>query len=64
MLTDEEKDNFTMKCTVTAALFEDSFSGVIPVVVVKINIMVESQSAHMEVIFFLLIFFNNDCIIK
>ena len=48
-----------------AAIFEDSVSGLIPASVVKINKMVESKSPWMGVneVCFLLIFFNNSCII-
>ena len=35
------KDDFTTKCIVVAAIFEDSVSGVIPVSVDKISKMVE-----------------------
>ena len=36
------EDNFTTKCIVEAAIFQDSVSGVIPVAVDKINKMAES----------------------
>ena len=42
-----EKDHFTTKSSVTAAIFEDSVSRVIPVAVVKINKMAESESPRM-----------------
>ena len=38
------KDDFTTKCIVVAAIFEDSVSGMIPVAVDKINKMTECGS--------------------
>ena len=43
------KDDFTTKCIVVAAIFEDSVSGVIPVAVDKINKMPESGSPRLGV---------------
>ena len=44
-----KKDDFTTKCIVVAAIFEDSVSGVIPVAVDKINNIVESLSPRLGV---------------
>ena len=43
------KDNFTMKCIVEAAIFEDSVSGMITVAVDKINKMAECGFPRLEV---------------
>ena len=55
-----------MKCTVIEEIFEDSVSRLISEAAVKINKMVKSGSPDFEVneVGFLLIFFNNNCIIK
>ena len=60
------KDEFTTKCIVVSAIFEDSVSRVIPVAVDKINKMAESGSPCLGVneFCFLLDVFNNSCIIK
>ena len=42
-------DDFTTKCNVVAAIFEDLVSGVIPVAVDKINKMAESGSPRLGV---------------
>ena len=51
MLTNRQMgiDNFTTKCSVVAAIFEDSVSGVIPVAVDKINQMAECGSPRFGV---------------
>ena len=60
-----KKYNFTRKCTVIAAIFKDSVSGVIPVAIVKIKKMAESRFPRFQVNeVCLLIFYNNNCIIK
>ena len=61
--------DFTTKCIVVAAIFEDSFSGpgVIRVAVDKINNMAERGSPRLgvsKVVFSLLDFFNKSCMIK
>ena len=43
------KEEFTTKCIVVAAIFEDSVSGMIPVAVDKINKMAECGSSRFEV---------------
>ena len=43
------KDDFTTKCIVVAAIFEESISGVIPVPVDKINKMAECGSPRFGV---------------
>ena len=43
------KDDFTTKCIVVAAIFEDSVSRMIPVAVDKINKMAECGSPRLEV---------------
>ena len=50
-----KKRCFTTKCTVAAAIFKDSISGMIPVAVVKINKMEDSRHPRLggnKVVFF------------
>ena len=42
------KDDFTKKCIVVVAIFENSVSGMIPVAVDKINMMAEFGSPRLE----------------
>ena len=58
--------DFTTKCIVVAAIFEDSFSGVIRVAVDKINKMAERGSPRLGLneVVFLLDFFNKIYMIK
>ena len=51
MLTDRQtrKDDFTTKCIVVAAIFEEYVSGMIPVAVDIINKMAECGSPRLEV---------------
>ena len=60
------KDEFTTKCIVVVAIFEDSVSRVILVAVNKINKIAESKSPRLGVneVAFLLDFFNSSCIIQ